>query len=294
MKVLKEPLLHFLILGALLFAAYAWLNRGADLAQDGAARTVRITAAEVEWLKQTWARRWHRPPSEHELRGIVSDYLRETLLAREARALGLDDNDLVVRRRLAQKMEFLVRDAVALAEPREDALRRVYADHRDRFRSPAQISFVHVYFNRDRRGARTEADAEAALEALSKPGASGADMGDRFLLEQEFVDADEQAVARVLGREFARRVFALAPGSWQGPIESGYGLHLVRVTGKRPQQSLAFEAVTDELREIWLRQQEEAARERYFATLLAKYDVVVDESVRALVGPLVAAKDPPQ
>jgi len=294
MRFLREPLLHFLVAGALLFAAYGWLNRGTDAEGLSASRALHITAAEVEWLKQSWARRWHRPPSEVELKGIVSDHLRERLLEREARSLGLDENDLVVRRRLAQKMEFLFSDAVQLAAPSEAVLRRLYAANADRFQSPVQISFTHVYFNRDRRGARADADAAAALEALSRSDARAAELGDRFLLEREFVDADEQAVARVLGRDFAHRVFALAPGGWQGPIESGYGLHLVRVTDRRPAQSLAFEAVQDELREIWQREQEAVARERYFAALLQKYDVVVDESVRALVGSLAAAKGPPK
>jgi hypothetical protein len=154
MKVLREPLLHFLVAGAVLFAAYAWLNRGGDDAAGTASRTVRITAAEVEWLKRTWTRQWQRPPSEAELKGLVSDHLKETLLEREARALGLDANDTVVRRRLAQKMEFMLRDAIGLAEPSEEALRRSYEKHRERFQAPARISFTHVYFNRDRRGAR--------------------------------------------------------------------------------------------------------------------------------------------
>ena len=116
---LKEPLLHFLVVGGLLFAAHAWLHRGGG----DAPHVVHLTAAEVNWLKEMWARQWQRPPNEQELRGLVTDYVKEGLLAREARALGLDENDTIVRRRLAQKLAFFVQDTARLAEAGEDAMR---------------------------------------------------------------------------------------------------------------------------------------------------------------------------
>jgi len=290
-RLAREPLAHFLIAGGVLFFAYAWLNHGADNAAGSAARTVRITANEVEWLKQTWTRQWQRPPSEHELKGLVAGYLKEELLAREARALKLDVNDTIVRRRLAQKMEFMVQDTAQLAEPSDEELRRFYGSHPERFQSSARVSFSHVYFSRERRGARAEADARAALQQLSRVAASASDHGDRFLAPYDFTDADEQAVASVLGSEFARQVFALAPGKWLGPIESGYGLHIVRVAKKQSAQPREFGAVKSEVLTLWRQQREEKTREEYFAALLAKYDVVVDESVKPLVGSLVAAKE---
>lgn len=289
MQLAREPLVHFLIAGVVLFAAYAWLNRDVDDAAGTASRTVRITANEVEWLKQTWTRQWQRAPSEDDLKWLVTDYLKETLLAREARALGLDENDTVVRRRLAQKMEFMVNDTAQLAEPGEDDLRRVYEANTERLQSPARISFTHVYFNRERRGARTEADARVALKQLSK-GASTANLGDRFLAQYDFEAADEQTVASQLGLEFARRVFTLDVGTWQGPIESGYGLHLVRVANRQSAQPREFAAVKADVLNLWRQQHEEKAREDYFAALLKKYDVVVDESVKPLVGTLASAK----
>jgi hypothetical protein len=289
----KEPLLHFLVAGGLLFAAYTWINRDAEDAVPAASRTVRITAAEVEWLKQTWARQWQRPPSQDELKGLVAGFLKEDLLAREARSLGLDENDTVVRRRLAQKMEFMVQDTAQLAEPGEEELRRLYVRERERFQAPARITFTHVYFNHDRRGARAEADARAALQQLSQVGASASapDLGDRFLGTYEFVDADELEVASMLGPKFARRVFGLAVGKWQGPIASGYGLHLVRVTEMRGAQPRQLAAVKDEVLELWREQREQERREQYFAALLERYDVVADDSVKSLLGPLAVAKE---
>lgn len=291
-RLLREPLLHFLLAGGLLFAAYAWLNRAADGSEGSAARTVRITASEVDWLRASWSRQWRRAPDENELKGIVQAHLREELLAREARALKLDENDTVVRRRLAQKMEFVVQDTAQLGEPDEAELRRLYDAQREHFLSPARISFSHIYFSRDRRGTRAEADARAALQRLAQ-GAAAADpaqLGDRFLAEYDFVDADAQAVAGVLGPAFARHVFALDAGAWQGPLESGYGLHLVRIAARQAPRARDFAEARGEVLALWRRQREQALREEYFAALLARYDVVADESIRSLVAPLLTPK----
>lgn len=288
-RLLREPLLHFLLAGCLLFAAYAWLNRAADGTEGSAARTVRITASEVDWLRASWSRQWRRAPDENELKGIVQAHLREELLAREARALKLDENDTVVRRRLAQKMEFVVQDTAQLGEPDEAELRRLYDAQRERFLSPARISFSHVYFSRDRRGARAEADARAVLGRLAG-GAAPAEAGDRFLGQYDFAAADEQEVAAVLGPAFARQVFALEPGAWRGPLASGYGLHLVRVDARQAARPRDFAEARSEVLALWRREHEQAQREQFFAALLKKYEVVADEPIRPLVAPLLTPK----
>ncbi|HEU4381950.1 MAG TPA: peptidylprolyl isomerase [Anaeromyxobacteraceae bacterium] len=278
MSLHREPLLHFLLLGAALFAVHAWLNRGV---RSDAPRQVRIGQSDVQWLEETWARQWQREPSRDELRGLVTEFLKEELLAREAREMGLDQNDPYLRRRLAQKVEFLVQDASRLAEPTEDDLRRFHAAHPELFLDEARISFQQVYFRRERR--------DQAMAALSRL-AAGADpkgLGDRLsLLEPELRDLPEQAVAAQLGPGFAREVLALPPEAWRGPIESGYGLHLVRVTGRSPARQRDLEAARELVAERWRDERQREANERYFAGLLRKYDVVVDESVKPLVGPL--------
>jgi hypothetical protein len=287
---LKEPLLHFLFAGALLFVMYGWVNDGTDV-ESQEKRMVRITAGQVEWLKQTWARQWGRPPNEDELQEMVGGYLKEELLAREAREFKLDENDTVVRRRLAQKMEFMIQDTAQVAEPGEEELRRLYESHPERFQTPTRITFTHVFFNRDKRGVRTKADALAALEQLSQTGPGSApDLGDRFLLPYDFHGADEQAVANMFGQEFARRVFFVEPEKWAGPFESSFGLHLVHLTGKEPARLPDFETVKGDVATLWRQEHELEARERYFTSLLEKYDVVVDESVKSLIGPLTTAK----
>jgi parvulin-like peptidyl-prolyl isomerase len=273
MRLSREPLLHFLIAGGLLFAAYGWLNReSAD-----APRTVRISVAEVTWLKETWARQWQRPPSEQELRGLVTDYLKETLLAREAQELGLDENDTVVRRRLAQKMEFLLQDTARLAEPGEDVLRRFYDARRTQYQTPGRVSFTQLFF-------KTEAAARHALGELKTRDV--ADLGDPSLLERDYAQADEQTVAATFGPAFAGQVFALAPGEWHGPLASGYGFHLVRVDAQQAAQARPFDEVRAQVLDEWHRVQQEKAGKQFFAGLLKKYDVVVEDSVKPLIGPL--------
>jgi parvulin-like peptidyl-prolyl isomerase len=270
---LKEPLLHFLLAGGLLFAGYGLINRGVG---DGP-RVVRISAAEVDWLKETWTRQWQRPPSEQELRGLVTGYLKEELLAREAKEIGLEENDTIVRRRLAQKMEFLVQDTARFAEPGENELRRLYDAGRARYQTPALISFTQIYF-------RTEAAARRGLEDLVKRNPS--EVGDRSLLERDHAGVDGQAVTSLFGGEFAEKVFALETGKWQGPVPSGYGYHLVFVRERQSAQLLPFDEVRAQVQEEWHRLQQAKAGEQFFAGLLKKYDVVVEESIKPLIGPL--------
>lgn len=269
-----EPLAHFVIAGAVVFAAHAWLNRGMG---DESLRAVRISAAEVGWLKETWARQWQRPPTQAELSGLVTDYLKESLLALEAKELGLDENDTIIRRRLAQKMEFLVQDTARIGEPGEDVLRRFHDSRRDQYRSPARISFTQVFF-------RTESAARRALDELRTRSAS--DLGDPSMLERNFLRADEQTVASVLGPEAAARIFTLAPGRWHGPLASAYGFHVVQVTEVQAGGERPFDQVRELVLEDWHRIQQEKATEQFFASLLKKYDVVVDEDLKPLVRPL--------
>jgi parvulin-like peptidyl-prolyl isomerase len=291
-ELLKEPLLHFLVIGALLFGAYAWLNRDSGTAPP----QVRLAQSDVSWLKETFALEHQRQPSEAELRGLVRDFVKEELFARQAQELGLDKDDIVVRRRLAQKMTFLLQDNSRRAAPSDDDLRRLYAAQRGRssgdqaatqalFTRP-RISFTQIFFSRDQR-ADAAADAREALRKLSDATAPAADLGDRASLKTEFHNVDERAVANQLGAKFAARIFELTPGAWQGPIESSQGLHLVRISERVPGELRPFDQVRDQIVEMWQAQSQREAEERAFAELLKKYQLVPDDGVKALVAPLV-------
>lgn len=281
-SLLREPLLHFLLLGGALFGVYAWRSAGAP--SEAPSRRVVLGEGDVRWLRETWARQWQREPTPDELRALVTEYLKEDLLSREAREMGLDQNDTYVRRRLAQKVEFLVQDTSRLAEPSEDELRRYFDAHPERFRGEPRTTFTQVYFTREHRS-----EALATLARL-EAGANPMDQGDVFLLDAEFREASVDGVSAQFGPRFADAVFALEPGAWHGPLESGYGLHLVRVAAKTTTKPREFATVRPAVLERWRddRQREDAAR--FFAGLLRKYDVVADESVKPYVDDLRGAE----
>ncbi len=281
---LNEPLLHFLVLGALLFGVYGWLHRGQAGSWDNGA-PVRITSREMAFLAETWERQHQRPPTREELHALAAGYLKEELLGREARAMGLDQDDLVIRRRLAQKVEFVVKDTSRLTAPTDDDLHRFYEANLGSFQARAHVSFTQVFFDPEKRR-DAAADAKAAHAALSRGAAVSGNIGDPLPLGGELTDEDRQAVAGQFGDQFADAVFALKPGGWNGPITSSFGLHLVRVTDARPARQLEFSEVEPQVRERWRDEHQRKADEQYFASLLKKYHVVVDEDVEPLVGPV--------
>ncbi len=282
---LNEPLVHFFVLGALLFGVYAWLHQGEFGGSDKGVGPVRVTAREIAFLTETWERLQQRQPTREELHALVAGYLKEELLGREAREMGLDQNDLIIRRRLAQKVEFIVNDTSRLTAPTDEDLHRFYEANKESFQTRARISFTQVFFNAETRR-DAAADAKAALAALSGRAVDTSAIGDPFALDAVVRDDDMQTVAGLFGDQFANAVFTLKPGEWHGPIASSFGLHLVRVTEAKPVRQLGFSEVELQLRERWRDEHQREANERYYAGLLKKYDVVVDESVKPLIGPL--------
>jgi hypothetical protein len=280
MRLLKEPLLHFLVLGGLLFAAHAAVAPSEDKAPSASA--VRITEADADWLKEMWTRQWRRPPTAEELTRLVADHIREEVLAREAKALELDVGDTVIHRRLAQKMAFLLDDTIQVAEPSESELHALYEARPELVRTLPRVSFTQVFFRREQGDDR----ARATLAALSKGSAVPEEQGDSILLGDSFADQDEQALGNLFGPTFARTVFDRPLGRWSGPVESSYGLHLVKVTAVSPSETRPFAEVRERLAEEWRRERQEAAQAQLLQGLLQKYRVTVDPAVRPFLRPL--------
>jgi hypothetical protein len=280
--ILREPLLHFLAAGAALFALHAAIG-GGEAARPRP--VLRVSTSDVAWIVESWNRQRMRPPDETELRGLVAEFLREEVLAQEARALGLDTNDTVVRRRLAQKMTFLDADAGAAAEPPEAELRAAFERDPGRHEEPARFSFSQVFFSTDRRGAAAADAAREALAALTgaRERADAASLGDVTLLPPECVEEDTAAIAAQFGEPFAQALAAAPQGAWHGPIESAYGLHLVRVTARTGGRKRTFEEARPDLVVEWRRARTDAAREERLTALLRKYDVVADPAIEALL-----------
>jgi PPIC-type PPIASE domain len=285
MRLLKEPLLHFAVMGGLMFAAYSAL--GTARQEDQPQPVIRMTATDAEWLTGMWTRQWHRPPTDEELSGLVADHLKEEVLVREAQALELDVGDTIVRRRLAQKMAFLLEDTIRTAEPPEAELHVLYGGRPDLVNTPARVSFTQVFFRREHGDARARASLVALFDAAATPG----EEGDPLLLGHTFADQDEPALANLFGAPFAQAVLALPVGRWSGPIESGYGLHLVKVTAALPPQARPFADVREQLAEEWRRARRETAQAQLLQDLIRKYQVVVDSSVRPWLRPFASQAD---
>jgi PPIC-type PPIASE domain len=266
---LMEPMLHFIVVGALLFAADGLLNRRGE---GDNSPIVRVTASEVDWLRETWTRQWQRPPDERELRGLISDYLKEGLLAREAREWGLDENDTIVRRRLAQKMEFLVQNTARLPDPLDEELLKLYTADSARNSIPAQISLSQIFF-------KTEAAARQALSRLESQ--THDPVGDPSLLDTDYDKVDQKTLSNLLGADFAESVFGVAAGGWQGPFASGYGFHLVRIKGREAARQRPFDEVRQELLDAWHQKQQADAYRDFIAALFDKYEVIVEWSGEA-------------
>lgn len=282
MRLLKEPLLHFLLLGGLLFAVHAALRPSEPAAL--AAPVIRITAADADWLRQMWERQWRRPPTDEELSRLVSDHLREEVLAREARALELDVGDTIIRQRLAQKMTFLLDDTIRVAEPPEAELHVLYEARPELVLTPPRVSFSQIFFRREDGDDR----ARATLAALSDGAVDPEEQGDSLLIGATFADQDERALANLFGTSFARSVFDLPVGRWSDPVESSYGLHLVKVTAVSPSKARPFAEVRARLAEEWRRGRQEAAQARLLQGLMGKYRVTANPAVRPFLGPLAS------
>ena len=277
-KLLQEPLFHFLLLGAVLFGAYALLNDGES--ERGSRTVIEIAKSDVDWLIAAWSRQWRRPPTETELRGLIADRVREEVLYREALAMGLDRDDEIVRRRLAQKMEFLTKDLVLMTEPTDSALRAYFEQEADRYHIPEERAFTHIYFSTDARGEAAVDAARTALATLQNASTTverAPELGDRLLLPSSYTLRSAEQVARDFGREFAAGLFAAEPGAWSGPIGSAYGFHLVRVTEWTGATMPPYEEVMDRVRTDYDAARRTEADEAVFQALLDRYDVQVDE-----------------
>jgi len=273
-RVIKEPLLHFLLIGLALFGLFAVLNKDSA----GPANRIEITRADIEQLQLLFQRQWHRPPTPDELQALVDGRIREEVFYREALALGLDRDDTIVRRRLAQKLDFLVADSAVPPQPDEAALAAYFENNRERYREPARLSFVHVYFSSDRRGARAAAEAEAVLKRLRATKGMSRNapaLGDRFMLGYDYAAKGTDELARDFGQAFADAIEKLPVGEWSGPVASGYGIHLVYVSAREEAHIPPLAKVRERVAADWLTDQRKAANERVYQRLRARYEITV-------------------
>ena len=236
---LRDPLVGFALLGVAVFALDAWL------AGDGPARPViEITADTVDGLRARWIAQWGREPTAAEMRTLVDEAVDEEVLYREALRLGLDRDDAIVRRRLAQKLTFILEDAGAPETPAPAAVAAYYARHTERYRRPGRTTFDHVFLSADAR-ADPAGDAAAVLDGLRTGAGDWRRLGDPFMLARAYADRSDRDIAALFGQDFAAAVSALPAGGWRGPVASTYGAHLVRVNGRTAARLPALAEIRD-------------------------------------------------
>jgi len=266
----REPIVHFLLIGAGLFLAF-------DLTQDerpDAANRILVEPSQVEQLAAQFERTWLRPPTEEELAGLIESYVRDEVYYREALAMGLDQDDPQVRRRMRLKLEFLLEDLTAAEPPDDEVLSAYLQQHPDRFRIEPTLTVRQVYLNPDRRP-DLEGDAERILADL-RAGAAPDTFGDRSMLPAEQTAVSTSEIARTFGKTFAQEVVALEPGAWSGPLYSGLGAHLVLVTDRRAGRLPALAEVRAEVEREYLAQRRQQLKDLAYRKLREGYEVIIE------------------
>jgi len=275
-RLLREPLVHFLLLGGAVFVLFA-LTR--DPVEAAPRDEIVVTAAQVEQLAMVFKKTWQRPPTQADLGKMIEARIREEVYYREALAAGLDKDDAIVRRRMKQKLEFMLEDIGGQVAPTEKELQDFLDKNGDRFRREPRFTFKHVYFSTDKRKNAAE-DARSLLGRLKQEGAKAdtSSLGDRLMMiAPAFKDAPQREVARAFGREFPAQLAKIPTGEWSGPIRSGYGLHLVFLTSRVE----GAVAKLDEIREVVVREWRVINRremnEALYKELRKKYSISVEK-----------------
>ena len=274
-KILRDPLLHFLLIGAALFLVFALVKGPAGNEEN----RIVITGGDIEYLQANFTRTWQRQPTENELQGLIDDKIRDEIAFREAVAMGLDQDDAVIRRRLRMKMELLVEDIANLSSPTDEELQTYLEDHMDSFRQEPQVSFKQVYLNSDKRGTEVGEAARKMLAELVKagPGADPEIYSDPNMLPNNFSLDYISDFEKLFGGSFARDLLQVEPGKWAGPVRSSYGLHLVfvweRIAGRDPELA----EVRDEVEREWTAQRRRKFKEETYKKLRERYTIVIED-----------------
>ncbi len=273
-SLLREPLIQFLLVGAALFGAYALVNRSAEPRPD----CIVVSAGQIEHLAAVFGRFQQRPPTPEELASLVDDFVREEMLSREAVALGLDQDDSVIRRRLRQKLEFVASDLGLAEEPSEREMQAWLSSHSDAYTLQARFTFLHVFLDPTVRGERLAGEAAAMIADLTRSGplADASSMGDPFLLPLRFADEPLSAIATTFGSDFAQHLIAMKVGEWSGPVPSGLGSHLVLVTERTEATMPALDEVREAVKRDILHERSREGGRRLMERVRAKYDVKIE------------------
>jgi PPIC-type PPIASE domain len=274
--ILREPLLHFLLLGLALFLYF-----GRIAPDDDGKRRIVVTQADVDLLSTQFQGTWSRSPTAVELRGLVDSYVRDEILYREGVALGLDRDDAVVKRRVRQKLDVMFEESVA-QQAATDADLQAYLDaHPAAFHLPAVVSFDQLYFGADADASQRLDQARAALAR----GADPATLGQATLLPAHQDAMPLDLIARDFGERFAAQLATAPVGQWSGPVASGFGTHLVRVRAIEQARSPALADVRDAVAREWENERRQQAHAQALARLREQYEVEIQAALPPVASP---------
>ena len=272
-RILKEPLLHFVLIGACLFGLYAWLNPGAT---QGDKRIV-VDQGQINHLVQRFKLVWQREPNEKELQGLIEDFIIEEIYYREALAMGIDKNDPVIRRRLRQKMELYTDNLASTLAPTDAVLNDYLQQHADKFKTDTRYSIKQIFVNSDV-DTNNLNQRLAAIESDLQKGK--AVQGDRSLLPASFNNTDAFSIDRTFGKGFATKLDALPLNEWSKPLPSGMGMHFVFVSERQPGQLPELAGIRQQVEREWRFDQAQSIDSTLREKLLASYQIEIHDQAR--------------
>jgi hypothetical protein len=272
-KIMKEPLVHFLLIGASLFGLYAWSNPGA-MQSD---KRIVVDQGQIDNLTERFRRVWQREPTDKEMQSLIEDFVIEEIYYREALAMGIDKNDPVIRRRLRQKMELYTDNLATTLTPNEEQLQTYLQHHSDKFRTDSRYTFKQVYINTDRPEQKLD-QALAITEAALQSGKSV--QGDPSLLPTKLTDVEAHSVDRIFGRGFASQLDNLKLNKWSGPLHSGVGIHFIHMEAYQPGELPELVTIRDKVEREWRFDQAQKVDKSLRKKLLASYEVIVKPDQR--------------
>ncbi|AMJ63024.1 peptidyl-prolyl cis-trans isomerase [Bosea sp. PAMC 26642] len=280
LRLLKEPLAHFLILALAIFGLYGAVNRN-DEPRSG---EIVVTGPKIEQLAGLFTKTRQRPPTTSELKGLIDDHVKEEILYREALALGLDKDDTVIRRRLGLKMEFLSQAQAEAATPSEAELEAFLNANSDRFYVEPMLAFRQVFFSPQRRGEGIEQDVNSVLEVLrAKPDTDPATLGDATILPTDLLPTRKAAIGQIFGAAFAEALAQTPPGAWAGPVKSSFGLHLVHVGESQPGRVASLVEGRAIVAQEWTNERRRQAEEAKLAERLKRYRVRIETQAESAI-----------
>ena len=272
-RLLQEPLIHFMAFALVIFGVYALISPQ----RENAPGQILITSGKIDQIASLFAKTWQRQPTVIELKGLIDDYVKEEIYYREAKELGLDTDDTVIRRRLRSKMEFLNDSEVDSLSPSDSELEKYLKAHASKFEIDATMAFQQIFLNPDRHGDKIGQDAAAILQVLqTNPATDPATLGDPSLLPPELPLTSKTSIGQTFGAEFADALDMVKPGQWTGPLKSGLGLHIVRVAERKAGRIPDLREVRDDVVREWSHDKRKELEDSRLQELLKRYDVTIE------------------